>query len=113
MFKSLSSLNKKKTKPESLTSYHSLATVYPSFQFLKTEVCTYSISSFSFVQFTALWLLPLFSADTDHIMGIQAFGIAKFNGYFFALNLLEIFAAFDAVDHLFLLESLSSLGFLP
>lgn len=55
----------------------------------------------------------MFSADTDHIMGIQAFNIAKFNGYFFALNLMEIFAAFDAVDYLFLLESLSSLGFLP
>ena len=38
-------------------------------------------------------------------MGIHDLHVAKLKGYIFALTLLEIFVAFDAVDHVFLLES--------
>lgn len=112
----VSIISKKNLKKPRIFNFISLFSYCPFFlpNFPKEgSALTYSPSSSSFAQFIALWLLPPFSADIDCILGIHNLHVAKFKGYFLALTSLEIFAAFDAVDRFFLLESLSSFGFLP
>lgn len=106
-------LKKKEDKPESLTSYHFSATVYSFFQISQKVVLHLLILPPHLHLLDSLHcdFCLHFLADAEHIMGVHDLHITKFKGYVFAWTLLEISAAFDAVDHFFLLENLSSLDF--
>lgn len=103
-----------KRQPESLTLYQ-FSAVYSFFQISWKGVLLLLISSSSFQWLNSLHCSfhLLFQLIQIVSWGSMTSMLPYSKDTFFPLTLLEIFAAFNAVGHFFLLESLSSCGFLP